>query len=408
MSHVTDELFSFAFIKLMKLLGTSPQAIIRPRLSSPSCWPGERRNDGGPYHAGEQGISGQPPDLRGSQATHLHHTVDAGGLAKVRCTQSAFLLSATEPHFTMPDTLLRRRSAFDMHMGHPSNEARQHLANQLHMSPKSVQVWFQNRRQKLRGQQQANVTRWTDTTANNKPAVVTHPATSSAEVDWILPTQIGDADRRETLHPYALQATPRVVPSPQSAAAYDVGAAAAPVMHPAQGYALPRPCDFQTTMLPAHILSELASVSAAEQDLALFARQLMQRKVELLDTIRRLEQQTTASRHGGHAGGVSPVFPATQAATPLADLSTYKKYDEYQEEVNETFQPIEPFQAPSTPPHPTLVCRLPTPAPQPRLHPRGVPTADGLSCCAGARGRAIPAPVRGLRRPGVLLALPAV
>lgn len=42
------------------------------------------------------------------------------------------------------------RSAFDLHGGHPSATARQSLAIQLGMTPKSVQVWFQNRRQKLR------------------------------------------------------------------------------------------------------------------------------------------------------------------------------------------------------------------------------------------------------------------
>mgnify|MGYP006186668811 CR=1 FL=1 len=237
-------------------------------------------------------------------------------------------------------TVLRRRSAFDMHMGHPSNEARQRLANQLHMSPKSVQVWFQNRRQKLRGQQQA----MTIAAASNEPAVVVHPVVVQRQIDAVQ-QQIDAADRREMVHPYAMQATPRVAPAQryeESAAAYEPGAGAATVMHPAQGYALPRPGDFQTTTLPAHILSELASVSAAEQDLAHFARQLMQRKVELLDNIQRLEQQSAASRHGGHAVSVPPAYLATQAAT--MDLASYKKYTQYQE-ANETFRASEPYQA---------------------------------------------------------------
>jgi len=245
-----------------------------------------------------------------------------------------------------PSMLAVLQSAFDMHTGHPSNEARQRLANQLHMSPKSVQVWFQNRRQKLRGQQQA----MTNAAGNNDACsvrVAAHPAASNVEMGWSHPTSI-DADRRETVQPYAMQATPRVVPA-QSAAAYDpgAGAGAAPMMHPAQGYALPRPGDFHTTTLPAHILSELASVSAAEQDLALFARQLMQRKVELLDNIQRLEQQTAASRHSGHAVVISPAYPATQAVASLADFPSYKKYKQYKEEckeAHETFQPSEPFQ----------------------------------------------------------------
>ena len=247
-----------------------------------------------------------------------------------------------------------------MHMGHPSNEARQRLANQLHMSPKSVQVWFQNRRQKLRGQQQA----MTIAAASNEPAVVVHPVVVQRQIDAVQ-QQIDDADRRETVHPYAMQATPRVAPAQryeESAAAYEPGAGAATVMHPAQGYSLPRPGDFQTTTLPAHILSELASVSAAEQDLAHFARQLMQRKVELLDNIQRLEQQSAASRHGGHTVSISPAYLATQAAT--MDFASYKKYKEYQE-ANETFRPSEPFQARRTrhplraaTQHPQPSCRL--------------------------------------------------
>lgn len=243
-----------------------------------------------------------------------------------------------------PSMLAVLQSAFDMHMGHPSNEARQRLANQLHMSPKSVQVWFQNRRQKLRGQQQA----MTIAAASNEPAVVVHPVVVQRQIDAVQ-QQIDAADRREMVHPYAMQATPRVAPAQryeESAAAYEPGAGAATVMHPAQGYALPRPGDFQTTTLPAHILSELASVSAAEQDLALFARQLMQRKVELLDNIQRLEQQSAASRHGGHAVSVPPAYLATQAAT--MDLASYKKYTQYQE-ANETFRASEPYQVREVP-----------------------------------------------------------
>lgn len=295
--------------------------------------------------------------------------------------------------------MLRRRSAFDMHMGHPSNEARQRLANQLHMSPKSVQVWFQNRRQKLRGQQQA----MTIAAASNEPAVVVHPVVVQRQIDAVQ-QQIDAADRRETVHPYAMQATPRVASAQryeESAAAYEPGAGAATVMHPAQGYSLPRPGDFQTTTLPAHILSELASVSAAEQDLAHFARQLMQRKVELLDNIQRLEQQSAASRHGGHTVSISPAYLATQAAT--VDFASYKKYKEYQE-ANETFRPSEPFQARA----PAIPC-----APQPSTRSPAAGLVGDASPLltvtflpsTGARGAR---PVRSLCRSGVLLALPAV
>jgi len=254
---------------------------------------------------------------------------------------------ARKPRTCITPTMLAvLQSAFDMHMGHPSNEARQRLANQLHMSPKSVQVWFQNRRQKLRGQQQATII----AAASNEPAVVVRPVVQR-QIDMVQ-QQIDDADRRETVHPYAMQATPRVAAAQryeESAAAYEPGAGAATAMHPAQGYSLPRPGDFQTTTLPAHILSELVSVSAAEQDLAHFARQLMQRKVELLDNIQRLEQQSAASRHGGHAVSVSPAYLATQAAAPLADFAAYKKYKEFQE-AHETLRPSEPYQVREVPP----------------------------------------------------------
>mmetsp|Transcript_41091 Transcript_41091/g.132647 ORF Transcript_41091/g.132647 Transcript_41091/m.132647 type:complete len:441 (-) Transcript_41091:496-1818(-) len=49
-----------------------------------------------------------------------------------------------------PPMLAVLQSAFELHGGHPSAAARQSLALQLSMTPKSVQVWFQNRRQKLR------------------------------------------------------------------------------------------------------------------------------------------------------------------------------------------------------------------------------------------------------------------
>lgn len=238
-----------------------------------------------------------------------------------------------------------------MHVGHPSSEVRQSLANQLQMTPKSVQVWFQNRRQKLRGQQQAIAIA---AASSSEPSAAVHPVMVQRQIDAVQ-QQVDDAGRREAVRPYPLQAT---------RTGYQAAAGAAAVMHTVQGYPLPRPGDLQTTTLPAHILSELASVSAAEQDLAQLANQLMQRKVELLDNIQRLEQQSAASRHGGHAVSLSPAYLATQAAT--VDFAAYKKY----KETNEPFRASEPLQVPRPAPpcnpsplrahseHPRPSCRL--------------------------------------------------
>ena len=246
-----------------------------------------------------------------------------------------------------------------MHVGHPSSEVRQSLANQLQMTPKSVQVWFQNRRQKLRGQQQAMAIA---AASSSEPSAAVHPVMVQRQIDAVQ-QQVDDAGRREAVRPYPMQATPH---------AFEAAASAAAVMHTVQGYPLPRPGDLQTTTLPAHILSELASVSAAEQDLAQLANQLMQRKVELLDNIQRLEQQSAASRHGGHAVSLSPAYLATQAAT--MDFAAYKKY----KETNEPFRASEPLQvprpAPPCTPSPLRACSE-HPRPSCRLGGQRVPAA---------------------------------
>ena len=282
-----------------------------------------------------------------------------------------------------------------MHVGHPSNEVRQSLANQLQMTPKSVQVWFQNRRQKLRGQQQAMAM-----ASSSEPSAAVHPVMVQRQIDAVQ-QQVDDAGRREAVRPYPMQATPRVARRyDQSAAAYEAAAGAAAVMHTVQGYPLPRPGDFQTTTLPAHILSELASVSAAEQDLAHLTRQLMQRKVELLDNIQRLEQQSAASGHGGHAVSLSPAYLATQAAT--MDFAAYKKY----KETNEPFRASEPLQVPRpAPPCTPSPLRAYSEHPQPscRLGGRRVPAAyaplASLGRCARCRPSRRPFPLRARSRP---------
>ena len=88
-----------------------------------------------------------------------------------------------------------------MHVGHPSNEVRQSLANQLQMTPKSVQVWFQNRRQKLRGQQQAMAIA---AASSSEPSAAVHPVMVQRQID-----AVDDAGRREAVRPYPMKATPR-------------------------------------------------------------------------------------------------------------------------------------------------------------------------------------------------------
>ena len=274
-----------------------------------------------------------------------------------------------------------------MHVGHPSSEVRQSLANQLQMTPKSVQVWFQNRRQKLRGQQQAMAIA---AASSSEPSAAVHPVMVQRQIDAVQ-QQVDDAGRREAVRPYPLQAT---------RSGYQAAAGAAAVMHTVQGYPLPRPGDLQTTTLPAHILSELASVSAAEQDLAQLANQLMQRKVELLDNIQRLEQQSAASRHGGHAVSLSPAYLATQAAT--MDFAAYKKY----KETNEPFRASEPLQVPRPAPPCTpspLRAYSEDPRPSRRLSGQRVSAAyaplASLGRCARCRPSRRPFPLRARSRP---------
>ena len=249
----------------------------------------------------------------------MHHAVDAGRAPEVRLAEDRPRPTNTPSPTVSHHQTHPARSAFDMHCGHPSNEVRQRLALQLHMSPKSVQVWFQNRRQKLRGQQQQlgghpAMTLKPSQRAGVAPlSVGPSPTSSQDSMDWS-PTQqmVADAERREAMQPFPPQAACVTPLSPQhNAPVYDLAAAAATPMHPSHAYALPRPEAFQTS-LPAHILNELASVSSAEQDLANFARQLMQRKVDLLDNIRRIEQQAAAARQA-HMVGVPSYPPAAQA-----------------------------------------------------------------------------------------------
>lgn len=53
-----------------------------------------------------------------------------------------------------PYQLDRLQRAYDLNP-FPSNEERQYLANELGMSPNSVRIWYQNKRQALRNFEKA-------------------------------------------------------------------------------------------------------------------------------------------------------------------------------------------------------------------------------------------------------------
>jgi hypothetical protein len=109
----------------------------------------------------------------------------------------------------------------------------------------------------------------------------------------------------------------------------------------------------------------------------------MQRKAELLENIQRLEQQSAASRHGGHVVSLSPAFLGTQAAT--MDFAAYKKYRETNDALTrglpppDTFRASEPLQArrPAPPCTPSPL-RTSSEHPQPSCRPGGrrSPAAD--------------------------------
>ena len=88
------------------------------------------------------------------QYSHEHEfTVISRGFAKAKTrlvlTASQRILHTHDRNPAPTCSSHRRlavRSAFELHGGHPSAAARQSLALQLGMTPKSVQVWFQARR----------------------------------------------------------------------------------------------------------------------------------------------------------------------------------------------------------------------------------------------------------------------
>jgi hypothetical protein len=195
------------------------------------------------------------------------------------------------PHPSVPLV----RSAFDLHGGHPSAPVRQSLAFQLGMSPKSVQVWFQNRRQKLRAiQPQSAGTRavadallggsqvpmhnllsaspdppvGTATSAAN-PKLET-PATSSARplsAEVVLSPASNDACISSELSP-ALLASLKALH----------GKGSVPTMEALRSRAT-------LAFIPRHLMTELARLTSAENELVLLASHLSKRKAQLVTSI---------------------------------------------------------------------------------------------------------------------------
>mgnify|MGYP006136875405 CR=1 FL=1 len=251
---------------------------------------------------------------------------------------------------------------------------------QLGMTPKSVQVWFQNRRQKLRGQQNA---------MQHSAAIIAAVAAgragaggssydeqeiSSASSDGgdTLPRSSSTASFSQLEQAAAFAPAPRVAPNgvhhhvtapamppaalPPLSLLDDENAAQAAIA------ALPRPSASLGPTLPAWLLNELASVASAEQDLSVLARNLMQRKVDLLENIRRFERQTGASVKQQAAAACQAASEAAAATTSAATTSECAMLSpdlnvERAPQQAEACEPIASDPSKSMPPTPPPPCR---------------------------------------------------
>ncbi len=190
-------------------------------------------------------------------------------------------------------------SSFDQHAGHPPASLRQNLAEQLGITPKSVQVWFQNRRQKLRALGSGPPKRYPET-GSKVPG-----ANGSSGVP---------ADEDGALAGPGSQTPPDAASAPAPVRPLQPTEALLPSAQPSQRVSVDM-CTSRMGSVPQHLVRELASISSAEQakappahpalrppssrhvrtpsqELAVLAQHLAKRKIATLAQIAHEQQQS--------------------------------------------------------------------------------------------------------------------
>jgi len=187
-----------------------------------------------------------------------------------------------------------------MHGGHPSAPARQSLAMQVGMTPKSVQVWFQNRRQKLRAMNPQTTSRPSSSLLLGSGPQ--HP--SSAGV----PASRGTAG------------SDPAASAPEASA--QLASLAKPLTRTASESSTPLEDDAEplSRAVPRHLVSELASVASAEHELLVLAAHLTQRKAQLLATIAQHEAASSSDEELSEEPPIADM-PTAHPSPPPGSLS---------------------------------------------------------------------------------------
>lgn len=242
-----------------------------------------------------------------------------------------------------PPMLAILQRSFDVHAGHPPPTERGRLAKQLEMTPKSVQVWFQNRRQKFRAQRTSlkpgeqspipdaalhggpdSVDKLSPTdlaagagatpndsysTVSFQPLAPPRPASAPSGAMAAAPQAGGAQDGQQgnsleaihEIHALQKQVATRTADSGvlgsshlsnqgwgllQGGGLLVVGGGLTP-----SGGGLTPPGGVNMSLLIRELINELASVASAEQELVVLAQHLSQRKVVLLQQIAFHERQ---------------------------------------------------------------------------------------------------------------------
>mmetsp|Transcript_27657 Transcript_27657/g.84305 ORF Transcript_27657/g.84305 Transcript_27657/m.84305 type:complete len:345 (+) Transcript_27657:36-1070(+) len=200
-----------------------------------------------------------------------------------------------------PSMLVVLQSAFDLHGGHPSAPVRQSLAMQLGMTPKSVQVWFQNRRQKLRAMHPHP--------ASSRPGPGALLGSSRMHFNSLLGSAALDgmsasSPAADAEDPSPVLRSTRLLPSDllRSPPGGGVATTLSPALSPAllsaltslvgRGGASSADALLNRAMLsslPRHLVTELANLTSAEHELMLLASHLSKRKAQLVANIARHE-----------------------------------------------------------------------------------------------------------------------